>query len=90
MRYQLPSPTAHPELEQDMYKGYGIADEPTTAATSNDHEGHNVSNHGDSLPAWHHPLPSISSTEPPTHLPPELNIDNTASDLIAHHAIRVL
>ena len=50
-RYQLPSHTAHPELKQDTYKGSGIVDKPTTIATSNDHEGHNVSNYGNSPPA---------------------------------------
>ena len=84
MRYQLPSPTAHPTLEQDTYDGYGIADEPTTVATSNDHKGHNASNHGVSPPAWHHHLPSISNVEPPTHLPPKLDIYAMASDLNLH------
>ena len=83
-RYQLPSPTVHPELEQDTYEGYGIADEPTTVATSNHHEGHNASNRGDSPPAWHHSLPSISNAEPPTHAPPELDMYNTASDPNSH------
>ena len=35
-RHQLPTPTAHPELEQGMYEGYGTAYDPPTAISTHD------------------------------------------------------
>jgi hypothetical protein len=55
-RYQLPTPTAHPELERHAYEGYGIADEHAVVASSDDDEGDDVYNRGDPPPARFHTM----------------------------------
>jgi hypothetical protein len=56
-KYQLPTPTAHPELKRHAYEGYGIVDKPTTGAMSYDDDDVAVSNRGDTLQGWYQPQP---------------------------------
>jgi hypothetical protein len=56
-RYQLPTPTAHPELERHAYEGYGIADEHAVVASSDDYEGDDTYNRGDPPPTRFHTQP---------------------------------
>ena len=56
-QYQLPTPIAHPELEQDAYKGYRMAYDPYPAATSYDNDNAIVYNRGDTPPSGYHPQP---------------------------------
>ena len=70
-RYQLPAPTAHPELERHMYEGYGIADEHTIVTSSDDYEGDDTYDCGDPPPTWFHtqppPLDALPPYQPPNH-----------------------
>jgi hypothetical protein len=81
-RYQIPTPTAHPELNQEVYEGYGMAHEPAIAATSYDNDDDDdVSNHGDT-PWYQPPIPIPDNGYPAPQL--EHNGYDTANEYNEH------
>jgi hypothetical protein len=71
VRHRLPTPTAHPELEQGTYVGHGTAYEPPMVATPYDDDDIAMSNHGDTpLGGCQPQLPNpILDTQTPLQLP---------------------
>ena len=79
---RLPTPTAHPELKEDAYEGYGMAYDPYPAATSYDDDDI-VSNRSDTPQGWHQPQPPtpilLLDARPPLQ-PPDCEGYSSTSD----------
>jgi hypothetical protein len=79
-RYQIPTPTAHPKLNQEVYEGYGMTHEPAIATTSYD-DNDDVSNRGDT-PWYQPPIPIQDNAYPAPQL--EHNGYDTANEYDGH------
>jgi hypothetical protein len=77
-RYQLPTPTAHPELKKSAYEGYGIADEHAVVTSSDDYEDNDMYNCRDPPPSGYHPQPPTLMLDVQPPLQP-LNFDEYGS-----------
>ena len=84
-RYRLPTPTAHLELEQGVYEGYGTSNDPLTVAKSYDDDDDVAVSNGR---ICHSPgtdcNPPTPDAQPPIPPPFELDIRDTMGDHIPH------